>query len=1127
MRKLPTSVRLSKTTSSLLDQQSTSERKLISADGLFGEPPPGYVAGIGRGATGFTTRSDIGPARVPSSTTTNGQEDDNNNNTINDNNTIIQQRSDIVFDKWDGYGENLLGKPTGQEDEEDIEADKIWESISLRLENKRKKKKTSSLSEQQQALEDEQTNNNNTNNAGTSSLPKIAATFSDIKQDLKSVTKEEWTLLPESKANTSRNINKLNQEMYQRYTPAPDHLLIGRATTGSSSSSTSLNGNTTTINNNNNSGMMTDLRALGEYKESIIKSKLQHLEEGLRTSTNSTNSGLNTTINYNEYLNNLDSNFTQMDLTSNNEEIKRYKKLFKRTTHIKPEHAPGWIARARLEELLGNFEKAKKIIRKGCEHCKANEECWLEAIRLYSTHSSIHTINNNNNNNNKGEISKKDSELESICIDAIQYNPTSVKLWLKITEIETDIEKKKKILKKALNIQTKSIQLWKEYIDLETDINEATKLLEKAVECIPDSVDLWLAYSKLKDYHHAKKILNRAVSKLPNEHQLWLAGAYLEEEYLLNNLLNNNNINNNLNNNLMDIDNLNIDKNNNINKLIKKSINYLKLNIEQWINYAYQSEDNNHLLTCQIIIKEIINFYQLKDKHLFLTYIDNSINSNHFNTSRYFYKELILKFPKSKKVWNKIINIEKNLNILKNILKEGCEIYFKENIYLWLYLAKLEYKEFKNCNEAINILNECISKNSNHKDLYLVYLALVKIYLKEEKNIVKCLNILNDAKNSNCKHYLIYIKLIQLNRKNLQIYQEAINTFPNMDIFYIMKGQFYEYFNNLNNNLNNNHNNKEDNEKNRKEAISCYQQAIQCTNGHSIIGWLSLIRMYYRPFDHSLQFFTQQQNNDNNNTMDITTSDNNNNNTQQQPYKLLTTIDITNNNTLQNLNKQSIDKVHAIIDQALLKNIKNEQLWLSNIKLDYFIHFYLDKKNTQFKQTLSKALQNIPNSDLLNSLQISLENIVQKRKAIIMNLLKNQMEGPFVTMQIALEFYRERKLNKAREWMKKAISKDRNNGDLWIIYYKMESLENINLESIEKEINLVNPKMGEIWCYISKYLTYLKGNVNDCNKNDDSFVKLSDGLDNISILKIGSQLIDFNQNIFLFLITTFVPERNE
>lgn len=31
----------------------------------FGAPPPGYVAGLGRGATGFITRSDLGPSRVP------------------------------------------------------------------------------------------------------------------------------------------------------------------------------------------------------------------------------------------------------------------------------------------------------------------------------------------------------------------------------------------------------------------------------------------------------------------------------------------------------------------------------------------------------------------------------------------------------------------------------------------------------------------------------------------------------------------------------------------------------------------------------------------------------------------------------------------------------------------------------------------------------------------------------------------------------------------------------------------------------------------------------------------------------------------------------------------------------
>ena len=31
--------------------------------GINGDAPSNYVAGLGRGATGFTTRSDIGPAR--------------------------------------------------------------------------------------------------------------------------------------------------------------------------------------------------------------------------------------------------------------------------------------------------------------------------------------------------------------------------------------------------------------------------------------------------------------------------------------------------------------------------------------------------------------------------------------------------------------------------------------------------------------------------------------------------------------------------------------------------------------------------------------------------------------------------------------------------------------------------------------------------------------------------------------------------------------------------------------------------------------------------------------------------------------------------------------------------------
>ncbi|PKK77813.1 hypothetical protein RhiirC2_36960 [Rhizophagus irregularis] len=43
--------------------RSNTKMFSVTKDFMNKEAPPNYVAGLGRGATGFTTRSDIGPAR--------------------------------------------------------------------------------------------------------------------------------------------------------------------------------------------------------------------------------------------------------------------------------------------------------------------------------------------------------------------------------------------------------------------------------------------------------------------------------------------------------------------------------------------------------------------------------------------------------------------------------------------------------------------------------------------------------------------------------------------------------------------------------------------------------------------------------------------------------------------------------------------------------------------------------------------------------------------------------------------------------------------------------------------------------------------------------------------------------
>lgn len=47
-----------------------------------------------------------------------------------------------------------------------------------------------------------------------------------------------------------------------------------------------------------------------------------------------------------------------------------------------PDNSAGWIQAARIEEMDGKVEEARKIIQKACAHFYSNEDVWLEAIRL-------------------------------------------------------------------------------------------------------------------------------------------------------------------------------------------------------------------------------------------------------------------------------------------------------------------------------------------------------------------------------------------------------------------------------------------------------------------------------------------------------------------------------------------------------------------------------------------------------------------------------------------------------------------------------------------------------------------------------------------------------------------------
>ena len=113
-------------------------------DFLYQEAPENYVAGLGRGATGFTTRSDLGPAR-----------DGPSEEQIKD--ALAKRAAQLGTVPPSAYGadkksteeddederykvpENEIGLfATGAYDRDDDEADRIYQDVDEKMDKRRK-----------------------------------------------------------------------------------------------------------------------------------------------------------------------------------------------------------------------------------------------------------------------------------------------------------------------------------------------------------------------------------------------------------------------------------------------------------------------------------------------------------------------------------------------------------------------------------------------------------------------------------------------------------------------------------------------------------------------------------------------------------------------------------------------------------------------------------------------------------------------------------------------------------------------------------------------------------------------------------------------------------------------------
>lgn len=400
------------------------------------EAPVGYIAGIGRGATGFTTRADVGNARLPPQQRQIGSDDEDNFQDVDESGLL---------------GDSLVNK-------DDEEADAIYQDIDNRLKNRNKRKLSPDG--------EDKTEDNN--------LTKIANQFADLKKKLEAVTEDEWANLPDAGDFTKRNKRhrKLLQEQKRSYA-APDSLISGLNASGNIDSSV-------------------DLSALTSERQKLLGSKIDsnfdfNEDDGVDSATY-LNEISNLSQNNDEEIKKIKTilnSFTKADpkkpegwiararLEEFNKSFEAAKKLIQQGCTNCPFDEEIWLENVRLNR--SDVKYAKIIVAEGVKLNNKSLKLWLKATEL------------------EQEVFNKKRVLRK----ALENLPTSPELWKESIKIEENVEDQIRIAEKATELAPEDEELWLELISLQPyEIAKST--LNKARKALPNNVSIWLTACRLE-----------------------------------------------------------------------------------------------------------------------------------------------------------------------------------------------------------------------------------------------------------------------------------------------------------------------------------------------------------------------------------------------------------------------------------------------------------------------------------------------------------------------------------------------------------------------------------------------------------------------------------------------------
>jgi pre-mRNA-processing factor 6 len=947
-----------------------SVASLSTRKSKWGEPPNGYVPGLGRGASGFTTRSDIGnsmpvaaPAAAAAAAGGEGEDADGGGGKAGaaggDNSNVApttgsraseQRAAKLAAAQHQKQQQSSAKTP---ENNEDDEADLIWQAIDDRMNAKRNKRKAATVEDDPQAT----------------ARAKIGAQFRELKQELAGVSEEDWMQIPDVGDHSlkyKQKMHRQNNNGQDVYTPLSDSLLESRVqqnqhqppsgTTGAAAEAAPM-----------------ALQGLGAARGTVLGMSLDKMSDSVSGQT---------VVDPQGYLTSMASSQVGGTGATAVGDIQKARLLLKSVRDTNPKHGPGWIASARVEEAAGKLLKARKLIQEGCQICgNDQEDVWLEAARLHPT-----------------EVAK------SILATAVRRIPTSVQLFLKAADLEVNQQAKKAVLRKALEANPTSITLWKAAIDLE-EADDAKVLLSVAVERVPHAIELWLALARLESYDNARKVLNQARRALPTERSIWIAAAKLEESQHHADL-----VTKILARAFSSLMNSNNDSQNNDSVVVTR---------DQWLQEAEFAEAAGAPLTSAAIIQHAIGMEVLEEdrQRTWAEDAKGTLSRGSVATARAIITHALQHFPTKRSLWMQAVDLERTHGTsdgLDEVLKAASERLPRVELF-WLLRAKERWLA-GHVDVAREILTKAFAANPDSES---VWLAAAK--LEWETGETERARVLLQRARERAPTERVYMKSALLERQTqaypaaLELIQQGLEEYPKFPKLYMMAGQIYS---------------KELLPKTKahlEKARKIYQTGLtECP--HNIVLWTLASRL------------------------------------EEEAYTFTAAAESNNTNGGGSSMAAGQTKARSLLELARLKNPKTPELWFEAIRLER------RAGNPKLAESLmARALQECSNAGLLLAETIlTAARVDKKSKSTV--AIKRCPESPLVIAAVAMLFASERKTEKARKWLERAVLLDPDLGDSWARYYsfEMESGTAVQAAAVKERCIKAEPKHGPLWQPIVK-----------------------------------------------------------